>query len=442
MSSILGARDSVDKYDPVRTPLDYYVDADEDGIPDACDNCPNVANADQLNSDTDSFGDACDNCPNVANQNQVDSDTDTVGDVCDNCPDDANQDQVDGDLDTVGDVCDNCPDVANQDQVDGDTDTVGDLCDNCPDFANPTQSNSDQDPFGDECDNCPNTPNDNQEDFDGDNIGDACDNCPDVENYDQADSDNDGMGNLCDIANVFAVITGGGFAVQCCGEFTSVDVFYTVDPKVDVDLYCENERGEPVGYKHRDQDVSLLKNPDGFWGGDVIPVHPGETICVDVPGDYLDPADLERAKEITCRCELKNTTRDPEDRGPILTYRSLSQPFTIKTLTVPISIMPTSDPNSVNCEQEGVVPVAFLSTADFNACDLDPLSIKWGAAVAVKSSCAQIDGKDRYDLVVHFEIRDLQILSTHTQALFTGKTFDGTVVEGKDSVRPIDCPAE
>ena len=59
-----------------------------------------------------------------------------------------------------------------------------------------------------------------------------------------------------------------------------------------------------------------------------------------------------------------------------------------------------------------------------------------GAAVAVKSSCAQIDGKDRYDLVVHFEIHDLQILSTHTQALFTGKTFDGTVVEGKYSSDP------
>ena len=48
---------------------------------------------------------------------------------------------------------------------------------------------------------------------------------PDVENYDQANSDNDGMGNPCDIANVFAVITGGGFAIQCCGEFTNGDVF-------------------------------------------------------------------------------------------------------------------------------------------------------------------------------------------------------------------------
>ena len=35
-------------------------DADDDGVPDAVDNCPSVANADQTNSDGDSLGDACD----------------------------------------------------------------------------------------------------------------------------------------------------------------------------------------------------------------------------------------------------------------------------------------------------------------------------------------------------------------------------------------------
>ena len=35
-------------------------DADRDGVPDATDNCPNVANADQANADGDSLGDACD----------------------------------------------------------------------------------------------------------------------------------------------------------------------------------------------------------------------------------------------------------------------------------------------------------------------------------------------------------------------------------------------
>ena len=54
-----------------------------DGIGDACDNCPVVANKDQKDSDKDMIGDVCDNCPFVANTDQKDSDKDGVGDACD-----------------------------------------------------------------------------------------------------------------------------------------------------------------------------------------------------------------------------------------------------------------------------------------------------------------------------------------------------------------------
>ncbi|MFM9028666.1 MAG: thrombospondin type 3 repeat-containing protein [Bacteroidota bacterium] len=39
-------------------------DTDGDGTPDATDNCPSVANSDQLDQDVDSAGDVCDVCPN------------------------------------------------------------------------------------------------------------------------------------------------------------------------------------------------------------------------------------------------------------------------------------------------------------------------------------------------------------------------------------------
>jgi hypothetical protein len=59
------------------------VDTDDDGIPDATDNCPAVDNTDQLDTDLDSVGDACDNCPKHANSTQLDSDGDGLGDACD-----------------------------------------------------------------------------------------------------------------------------------------------------------------------------------------------------------------------------------------------------------------------------------------------------------------------------------------------------------------------
>jgi hypothetical protein len=42
---------------------DQPADADADGVPDARDNCPSVANSDQADSDGDGVGDACDQCP-------------------------------------------------------------------------------------------------------------------------------------------------------------------------------------------------------------------------------------------------------------------------------------------------------------------------------------------------------------------------------------------
>src|SRR5256885_10014127 len=46
-----------------------------------CDNCPNIANADQADTDGDGIGDASDNCPSVPNADQADSDGNGVGDA-------------------------------------------------------------------------------------------------------------------------------------------------------------------------------------------------------------------------------------------------------------------------------------------------------------------------------------------------------------------------
>ena len=71
-------------------------DTDLDGICDADDNCPTIANADQLDTDGDGEGDACDDdddddgCLDVDDPNPLvtsaDPDCDGIGDDCDLCP--------------------------------------------------------------------------------------------------------------------------------------------------------------------------------------------------------------------------------------------------------------------------------------------------------------------------------------------------------------------
>jgi hypothetical protein len=216
-------------------------DIDSDGVPNTIDNCPEVANSDQLDTDNDGDGDACDddddndgvldgadNCPIVANPDQANSDDDGDGDACDG----------DGDGDGVGDGSDNCPAVANPDQVDTDGDGVGDACDDDidGDFVIDTE------------DNCATTANADQTDLDGDGVGDACDddddndtvldvddNCPTVANTTQDDGDQNGHGDACDgvvVPTVSGIIKGGniasvgvGFAARKDGVVdTSVDM--------------------------------------------------------------------------------------------------------------------------------------------------------------------------------------------------------------------------
>jgi hypothetical protein len=126
------------------------------------------------------------------NLDQLDADSDGLGDACDGCPADPDNDI---DSDTVCGEIDNCPAEPNLAQTDTDTDSLGDACDNCPTAANPGQEDADSDGDGDLCDPCTFDP---YNDLDSDGVCGDTDNCPDHANATQIDSDSDDHGDACD----------------------------------------------------------------------------------------------------------------------------------------------------------------------------------------------------------------------------------------------------
>ncbi|HLP93072.1 MAG TPA: thrombospondin type 3 repeat-containing protein [Saprospiraceae bacterium] len=220
------------------TPICGESDADNDGLGDLCDGCPNdpdkiapgacgcgVADVD---SDNDGVADCVDNCPDTANPDQFDSDYDGKGDACDGCPYDPNKidpgvcgcwvQDFDYDGDGTPDCNDGCPYDPNKTDpgqcgcwvadVDSDNDGIADCVDNCLYTSNPDQTDSDYDGAGDACDGCPYDPYKldpgqcgcyvQEYDSDGDGMMDCIDNCPYTYNPDQADTNNNGIGDVCE----------------------------------------------------------------------------------------------------------------------------------------------------------------------------------------------------------------------------------------------------
>ena len=119
--------------------------------------------------------------------------------------------------------------------------------------------------------------------------------------------------------------------------------------------------------------------------------------------------------------------------------------FRIFSTLIPatIDIKPGSFPNSINLKSKGVIPVAILTTDDFDATIVDPLSVLFGPNGATESHgkghIEDVDGDGDLDMVLHFNTLETGIQCGDTSASLSGITTGGQSFEGSDSIKTVGC---
>ncbi len=117
-----------------------------------------------------------------------------------------------------------------------------------------------------------------------------------------------------------------------------------------------------------------------------------------------------------------------------------------KFIWVDIDIKPGSYPNSINLGSHGSIPVAILSSEEFDATTVDPETVTLaGSGVAVRGKGNKfmaheddVNGDGLVDLVVQVETENFDPSSFQDgSAILTGTTYEGKSIEGSDEINIV-----
>lgn len=104
-------------------------------------------------------------------------------------------------------------------------------------------------------------------------------------------------------------------------------------------------------------------------------------------------------------------------------------------MIVQIDIKPGSGSNLIKLSSPGAVSVAVLTTEDFDASTIDPVTVLFAGASPLSWNMKDVDRDGDMDLLFQFKIRELELDENSREATLTGMTFDGISILGEDAVR-------
>lgn len=126
-----------------------------------------------------------------------------------------------------------------------------------------------------------------------------------------------------------------------------------------------------------------------------------------------------------------------------LSGMDLALEVTVAGTTVNVDLLPGAVENPLNPRSSGLVPVAVLTEAGFDATSVDGESVRFGPAGATEVHGAghleDVDLDGDVDLLLHFSLAEAGIRCGDAEAGLSGITFDGQAVMGSDAVSTVGC---
>jgi hypothetical protein len=108
-----------------------------------------------------------------------------------------------------------------------------------------------------------------------------------------------------------------------------------------------------------------------------------------------------------------------------------------EVIEVIIDIKPGSEQNNINLKSKGVVPVAVLTTDDFDAATIDPDTAQFAGAAPEHWNLEDVDGDGVDDVIFHFRTQELELDQDSTEATLTAQLLTQEEISGTDEVRIV-----
>jgi hypothetical protein len=108
---------------------------------------------------------------------------------------------------------------------------------------------------------------------------------------------------------------------------------------------------------------------------------------------------------------------------------------------ISIYIKPGNKRNIIKPCAKGGIWVALLSDSEFDPLQIDIPTVRFGpdGAKAIRHKVKDINHDGLGDLLLRFKILATGIACGDTEATLTGKTFDGQIITGTDSIKTVGC---